>query len=343
MTARGAISTRAAAGLIVFLALVAAVVAVALHDPIGRRGNRLGRDFAYETKDLRPIPPDLIRYAERAAFDAGLAVPRAIAVDAGDKIYVAGDRAVVWFTTHGAPAGARARDGEPTCLAVGADGTWHVGLGGHVEVFDPAGARAAAWTPHGARSYITAIAAAPDAIFVADAGERLVLLYRPDGAFVRPIGGRDAARAIPGLVVPSPFLDLAMGKDGLLRVTNPGRRKVEAYSLEGDLCFAWGEAGAAIDRFCGCCNPVHLAVLPDGALVAAEKGLATVKVCEPDGALRCVVAGPDLLGENALGCDVAVDSRGRIVVLDPAAKKVRIFEPAPPGGSRSQETGSAHE
>ncbi|HAK96487.1 MAG TPA: hypothetical protein DCM87_16230 [Planctomycetes bacterium] len=342
MTARGAFSARAAAGIVVFLAIVAAVVAIALHDPTGERGNRLPRDFAYETKDLRPIAPDLIGYAERAAFDAGLAAPRALAVDAHDNLYVAGDRAVAMFGPQGTPAGARTLQGEPTCLAVTADGAWYVGMNDHVEVFDAAGTRTAAWAPHGTQSFVTAVAAIPEGIVVADAGERIVLLYGTDGALVRPIGARNPERTIAGFVVPSPFLDAAMGKDGLLRVTNPGRHKVEAYSLEGDLCLAWGAAKATVDGFCGCCNPVHIAVLPDGAVVTSEKGLVTVKVCEPDGALRCVVAGPDRLGENALGYDVAVDSKGRIIVLDPVAKKVRVFQPAARRGSPRSETGSTN-
>ncbi len=342
MMARGAFSARAAAGIVVFVAIVAAVIAIALHDPTGERGNRLGKDFAYETKDLRPIAPALLRYAERAAFDTRLAAPRALAVGADDRLYVAGDRAIAMFTPHGTPAGSRALDGEPTCLAVTSGGVSYVGMSNHVEVFDAAGTRTAAWAPHGEQSYVTAVVAIPEGIVVADAGERIVLLYGKDGTLVRPIGGRDPERNVPGFVVPSPFLDAAMGKDGLLRVTNPGRHKVEAYSLEGDLCLAWGAAKATVEGFCGCCNPVHIAVLPDGAIVTSEKGLVTVKVCEPDGALRCVVAGPDRLGENALGYDVAVDSKGRIIVLDPVAKKVRVFEPAARRGSPRSETGSTN-
>ncbi|MHC4524382.1 MAG: hypothetical protein ACYSU8_02430, partial [Planctomycetota bacterium] len=91
--------------------------------------------------------------------------------------------------------------------------------------------------------------------------------------------------------------------------------------------------------FSGCCNPVALAILPDGGFVTAEKGLVRVKVYDADGEFVGVVAGPDQLGWIAplrvcktpeecksKGFDVAVDSAGRIYVLDTLRNVVRVFE-----------------
>jgi hypothetical protein len=93
-----------------------------------------------------------------------------------------------------------------------------------------------------------------------------------------------------------------------------------------------------LEGFMPCCNPVNFAVLPEGAFVTAEKGVTRVKIYNSDGGFVGVVAGPDQLLESgtarvcevpalcqAGGFDVAVDSAGRIYVLDTIKNVIRIF------------------
>ena len=79
-----------------------------------------------------------------------------------------------------------------------------------------------------------------------------------------------------------------------------------------------------MEGFFGCCNPAHFAVLADGRFATAEKGVARIKVYDGEGRFESVVAGPEQLPVEA--ADLTTDSRGRILVLDPKAKSVRIFE-----------------
>ncbi len=81
-----------------------------------------------------------------------------------------------------------------------------------------------------------------------------------------------------------------------------------------------------IDGFSGCCNPSHIAILADGSFVTSEKGLVRVKILNPTGKLKSVVAGPDQFDEETRGLDLAVDSENRIIVLDPKKRLIRIFE-----------------
>ena len=67
-----------------------------------------------------------------------------------------------------------------------------------------------------------------------------------------------------------------MASDGLLRVVNPGRHRIEAYTFDGDLEFSWGKVSVGIEGFCGCCNPVNFAILSDGSFITCEKGLTRV-------------------------------------------------------------------
>ena len=93
----------------------------------------------------------------------------------------------------------------------------------------------------------------------------------------------------------------------------------------------------AIDGFSGCCNPCSFALLPDGGFVTCEKGLPRVKIYDSQGGFVGVVAGPMEFAEGELalkgdwrqgsggGLDVAVDGAGKILVLDPIARRVVSF------------------
>jgi hypothetical protein len=50
-----------------------------------------------------------------------------------------------------------------------------------------------------------------------------------------------------------------------------------------------------------------------------------VKIYDPRGTFQALVAGPDRFAEGTAGLDLTVDSRGRVIVLDPKSRTVRIF------------------
>jgi len=160
---------------------------------------------------------------------------------------------------------------------------------------------------------------------VADAGNRVVVRYDTQGKLLGRIGRRDRERNIPGILVPSPYFDVAVGTEGLLWVTNPGRLRMEAYTFDGDLEVSWGTSSFAIDGFCGCCNPTHFALFRDGRVVTSEKGLPRVKLYDEAGRFKSVVAAPKSFDIEARGLDLGVDSAERVLVLDPSASQVRIF------------------
>jgi hypothetical protein len=210
---------------------------------------------------------------------------------------------------------------------VAADGTVYVGMIDHVEVYSPEGRRRAKWDSLGEKAIVTSIAVSGSDVFVADSGNRVVLRYDRSGRLLGRIGRADKSRDIPGLLVRRPCVDVAAGGKGVLWVTNPGRWRVEAYTFDGDLQSWWGEYSRGIEGFCGCCNPTDIAILPGGGFVTSEKGLPRVKVYDDCGSFECVVAGPESFAEGTVGLDLAVDSRGRVLVLDPVAAAVRIFVP----------------
>jgi hypothetical protein len=311
----------AVVAVIVLLSAIVCVAVVVRMDPWGESRTE---------QPMVPIDPALIKYRQSGEIPVAMAEVRGLAVGPEDRIYVAGDRAIRVFDADGTARSKIALSGPPRCLAVGgaehaSPGRIYVGMSDHVELIDPSGAPAGRWPSLGQQALITSIAAAEKEVFVADAGNRIVCHYNADGQLQGKIGARDHARRIPGFVITSPYFDLAVGHDGLLYVVNPRALRLEAYTFQGDLELTWGKGSPEIDGFFGCCNPAHFAILADGRFVTAEKGIPRIKVYTPQGEFSCVVAGPEQMAVPA--ADVATDSHERVLVLDPAAKSVRIFTP----------------
>lgn len=329
---------------VVSAAVVVGVMAARRRADGGRAGADLPGAFQYDIDKLKKIDPALIAFRQTGEWSLALNEPRGLAVGPEDRVVVVGDQAAAVFRADGKGVASFPVSQEARCVAIaGAQhphpGRIYVGLKDHVEVYDPQGKRVAAWEKAGKHPTITSIAVGEDDVAVADAGSRLVRMYDAAGALRREIGKRDEASDAKGFVVPSPYFDVLFSSDGLLRVANTGVHRIEGYTRDGHQETAWGKQGDAIDGFCGCCNPAHFAILPDGRYVTAEKGLARVKVYSAAGKFESVVAGPEQLGvADAMVdetrddvrqpvFDVAVDSRGRILVLDPGARRVRVFEP----------------
>lgn len=326
-------------GVLITSAIVVAVVAVVRLDVVGSKGGGLSKEFKYDVNELARIDPNLILYEESGeAIKTGFAETHGIAVDSKGSIYVAGDKTIRIFAKSGDRLSEIQLDDMPRCLTVTEDGTIYAGLKDHVEVYDAQEQKQASWESLGRDAILTSIVTSDDNVFVADAGQRIVIRYDTEGNIINKIGRKDSLRNIPGFVVPSPYFDLATSKDGLLRVVNPGRLRIEAYTFDGDIEFWWGEPSATIDGFCGCCNPVNIAVLPDGGFVTCEKGLVRIKIYNSDGSFEGVVAGPQQFGAGGTseicmlpaecqvsGFDIAVDGEGCVFVLDTVDNVVKIF------------------
>ncbi len=344
----GTMGTRILIGVLIGLAVVIAMIAVVRLDTTGKKGSGLGKEYLYEI-DAK-IDPNLIIYEEAgSAISTGLKASTTIAVGPGGRVYVAGDEVIRVFNegpnSNFSFFGQIELPCAPRCLTVADDGKFYIGTKDHVEVYDDQGKQVASWQSLGEKAVLTSIAVSKNDVFVADAGDRIVLHYDTTGRLINRIGAKDKERNIPGFVIPSPYFDLAVARDGLLRVVNPGLHHIEAYTFDGYLEFWWGKFSSAVEGFCGCCNPVNFAILKgphfagtDDSFVTCEKGLIRVKIYDAEGAFVGVVAGPEQLvegvasrvsefgaGSQAGGFDVAVDAQGRIFVLDTINNVMRVF------------------
>lgn len=292
--------------------------------------------FAYDVSHLQTTDAKLIAYEEKARWKAAHADAKRLAIGGDDTVYVCAGN---YLTAH-QPTGETKFEfatSEPSrCCAVAPDNTIFLGLRDHIEVFNAKGQRQATWESAGKKAWLTGVAVGERDVFAADAGNRAILRYDKSGKFISHIGVKDKERNIPGFIIPSPFFDVELSRDGLLRVNNPGRHRMELYTPDGDVEGSWGITSMGIAGFCGCCNPINFALLPDGKYVTCEKGLPRVKIYSATGEFESVVAGVETFSENARACgpsdctagglDAAVDSQGRIYILDIVTGDIRVMQ-----------------
>jgi len=298
--------------------------------------------FGYELGPWTKTDPKLVHYSETARFHSPHPDARRIVFGPDARLYLASGNYVSILDAQGATVGEIALGGPARCVAVAKDGVIYAGLRDHIEVFDPKGQPRGAWESPGKHPWFTGLAIGVNELFAADAGNRIIWRYDRSGKVLGRIGDKNPEKNVPGFIIPSPYLDVELHPDGLLRVNNPGRHRVEAYTTSGDFEFAWGQPTAAIEGFCGCCNPVDLAVLSDGRIVTCEKGLPRVKVYSSEGKFECVVAGTELFPENTKASDgshsedttkgglaTAVDAGGKIHVLDLVTGNILVMSHRP--------------
>ena len=293
--------------------------------------------FAYDLSKFENTDPSLINYQIAGRWPCPRQNGRHISSGPDDQIYICAGDYLAAFSPEGQPGLEIALPERVYCASVAADGVVYAGSRSAVHIFDKRGRSVAAWNSPNKKSWFTGIAAGERDVFVADSASRVVWRYSRGGKLLDRIGEKNAEKNAPGLAVPSPYLNVVIHPDGLLRVNNTGRHRVESYSFDGKFVSAWGKPAFGIGGFCGCCNPINIAMLSDGRLVTAEKGLPRVKIYNLAGDFESVVAGPELFPKNMRagsglsdstrgGLGAATDSRGRVFILDFVTNEVLVME-----------------
>ncbi len=111
-------------------------------------------------------------------------------------------------------------------------------------------------------------------------------------------------------------------------VANLGAFQVQTYDLSGKKTAEFGSRGNTLNEFHGCCNPVSVAVLPDGSYITAEKDPTRIKIYDKDGKTATAVAGVDELVKGCSDIPIAVDSKGNIYLAANREGSGPMFGPA---------------
>jgi hypothetical protein len=271
----------------------------------------------------RETDSSLLLYEEKWRIDLSGTRCNGITVGMNGCMYAAGKNVLIIFESNGMPRKRVDLQGKATCIASDERGFLYLGMAEHVEVYDADGELRDIWVSLGSNAVITSIAVSSDLVYVADAGNRLVMGFSKSGRLETIIG--EGNQGAPGFIIPSPYFDVAVGPDNTLWAANTGRRLLENYTPDGTMISSWGESSVSMEGFCGCCNPSHFAILQNGSFVTSEKGIPRVKLYDPLGQFAGVVSGPDQFKAGTVGIDIAVTQQGEILLLDPVMGCIRVF------------------
>lgn len=310
--------------LVLTLSALAALIAAAyfLLDRPGGGSNGAG---FYDVNTLKKTDPALLVGAGLRVIKPQMSNLTAIAVDRRDNIYAGSRTGITILDSNGVHVSSFTVSWPVRCLAVAPDDDILAGVEDRVEIYAFDGTLKKTCRPGNAKAAITSIAASSNFIFAADSVNRIVWRFDRSGEVSGKIGERDNDRRKTGFVVPGEYFDLAVAPDGSVWVTNPGEHRLEHFADDGRFLSCWGRAGLAAADFCGCCNPGHIALTPDGMFVTGEKHIVRVKLYDSEGAFKGVICGQEDWAKETAAPDIAVDSRGRILALDPRADAIRVY------------------
>lgn len=267
--------------------------------------------------------PALLRWRERAPMPIRLQNPASFVIRPDGSLLVAGDCCLHLLNADGSEQRRITCQAPPRDVALLGDGTALIAFADRLAHLNAEGVMQPWVTlPPGAQA--SGLAASAAGVWVADSAQRRVWCYDPAARQCGVIGDRCE------FIVPSAILAVVAAPDGTVWVSNPGRHRLEQFAADTSPLKSWGKAGGAIDAFFGCCNPARIALFPDGRFVTAEKGLPRVKVYSRDGVLASVVAGVECFVQGQKGLVPRVDATGRVLVLDPVKRAIRVFAPLEP-------------
>jgi len=312
--------------ILIALILLLAVIAFMVKDFFFSKPES-GNHYEFELNAVRSGDTAAVAYTETGQIKTTLEEICGVVTDKSGNIFVSGLDGVEIFTAAGLPLRVVKIEGTAQSIALDESGKLILGMQDHIEIWNQNGKSIAKWASFGPDAVITSIAVSGNNVFIADAGQKVVYRCDQKGKLLNKIGLKDPATGVPGFIIPSPYFDLGISRDGNLWVVNPGRHSFEKYAFDGTLLTSWSKASMSVEGFCGCCNPSNFAFIYDSLFVTSEKAIERVKIYNADGSFRCLVATPDQFEEGTKGLDLAVDIQNRILVLDPVKKQIRIFEP----------------
>lgn len=318
---------RSSLDLVVVLVLIAALAGMTLLASRARRsaGATAPAGLAPVEEPERVVLPEQVGYRERAPIPFTEKI-RALAIGPEDHLFVSVGFAVVELSPEGKELRRFELQTAASCLAAHAD-KLYLGCSDHIEVLTPADGSKVAWPAAGTGAFLVSLAVGQDTVVAGDSGLRRYHRWKPDGTALGEVAGNPAAGATANAGVPSTYYDVAAAADGTFWATDAGHFGLVHMDAQGQSLGRFGKGSEAIEDFGGCCNPTQVAVAPGGILVTVEKKPDLVKTYRTDGSFVSVVAGPKAFQAKTFVPDVAADSRGRIALVDPKAKSVRIFEP----------------
>ncbi len=222
---------------ITFFIIILAVLAVIIiaRDMVSNNpGKRAGNPYKLEIDSIKQVDPALIKYKEFRQINLNLENPAGIALK-GNRIFLTGDQNLVVLSTRGELISEYELGARPTCISSAGENLLCIGFLDHFGIYREDGTLVNESEKHSSSSFFTAIEVKDGKVFIADAGNRRVLVYDMEGNFKTEIRGETGDGTSHGFIIPSPNFHLDFDPEGNLWVTNPGIHTLQQYTEQGNL------------------------------------------------------------------------------------------------------------
>ena len=263
------------------------------------------------------INADLDKWVISNVFDPEAGPLKAVAVSSSENIFLGGDSWVACFDKNLKFVWKLKTTKPVSALSVSGD-TLYASTTETILIISSGGKLKEEWGPFEDNAIITSVGSNGSCVVFADAGNKIVVVLTRKGEVKTLIG-----KTGEPFIIPSPYFDVALTQDNTLFIANSGNRRVEKRSIEGKLISYFGQPGTAPDAFCGCCNPAHFAVIPNG-FVTAEKGLNRIKILDHAGKFVEFVSSVNKFSPP-VPLDLASPDGVTIYAANPADSKLYIF------------------
>lgn len=242
-----------------------------------------------------------------------------VALTEDDQVICAGESFLAGYNTNLRQTWGKSLKETIHALAVFGD-TIYAASREKIILFTLSGDRIEEWGPYDEGAYITSVSVNKEYLAFADAGNLLVFVVNKRGALESIVGH-------PGnqFIIPSPYFDVVLTENDTLVIANTGKRNIEFRTIEGELVRIIGEEGSSFEYFCGCCNPAHFALTPDGNIITAEKGINRIKIIKRSGELVEPVAQPERF-RSSIPVDLAISSDGLIYAANKYNSTLYVFK-----------------
>ena len=285
--------------------------------------------YQYDISGYKTVPEGMLKWSEQAPIQLKSDhIPQALVARKDGSLVIGFDDGLRVVEADGTIV-SFGFEQSIYCFAISSVGHLYAGTERGVVQFSE-GMKPMPQTDLGEQARITSMVWFKDHLYVADFGQRRVWRLDEKGTPNKQYTGPDGI-----LSLPSPYFDVAANSEGVW-VVDPGRHKLHLLSDDFVEVKNIGKTGMGPDGFSGCCNPTHIAMQADGSIVTLEKGLPRVRIFEVDGTLREFVTNTESLSPTMPATDLAVLPDGRIAVLDPFKKQVRLFKRNQPGAINGQ-------
>jgi hypothetical protein len=251
-------------------------------------------------------------------FDPGLGKLKSVATSGIGDIILGGESFVSKYSSDLKSLWILNTEKPVTAISVSGD-TVFASTFETIMIISPKGKLLSEWGPFEDSSIIASVSANKSLVAFSDARNKTITLLDKKGIVKKIIGNSGEP-----FIIPSLYFEVELTSDNLLYIANTGKSRVEIRNIDGSILRTFGEPGTAPGEFCGCCNPAHFLIIPDG-YITAEKGINRIKILNKKGEFVEFVSSVNKF-VPPLPLDIASPDGKVIYGANPADSKLYIFK-----------------